>query len=172
MIGRSTCAITTSDHMQVSHSGTPNLNTLEILNHFWPISVSYKQAATKDMDFIFPVRTLPSLAYQACNYEGIDMHILATVLCIVGENFVEIWQLTGQNVLLWLGSIKPPHLQTAYRNRAEYFSVDSNIIGRSTCPITRPDLMRVSHSRTPKLNILEILIYFWPTSQACKQATT
>ena len=32
--------------------------------------------------------------------------------------------------------------------------------------------MRVSHSRAPKLNILEILIHFWPTSESCRQATT
>ena len=77
--------------MQISHSVTPNLNILEILNHFWPISEPCRQATTKDMDFIFPVRALPSLTYQACNYDGIDMHSLATVLCIVGKNFVEIW---------------------------------------------------------------------------------
>ena len=77
--------------MQVSHSGTPNLNILQILNHFWPTSESCRQANTKDMDFIFPLRILPSLTYQACNYDGIDMHSLATVLRIVGENFVEIW---------------------------------------------------------------------------------
>ena len=77
--------------MQVSHSGTPNVNILEILNHFWPTSEFCRQATTKDMDIIFPVRALPPLTYQACNYDGIDMHSLATVLCIVGENFVEIW---------------------------------------------------------------------------------
>ena len=77
--------------MQISHSVTPNLNILEILNHFWPTSESCRQVTTKDMDFIFLVRALPSLTYQACNYDGIDMHRLATVLCIVGENFVEIW---------------------------------------------------------------------------------
>ena len=77
--------------MQISHRGTPNLNIFEILNHFWPTSESCRQATTKDMDFIFPVRALPSLTYQACNYDGIDMHSLATVLCIVGKNFVEIW---------------------------------------------------------------------------------
>ena len=77
--------------MQVSHRGTPNLNILEILNHFWPTSESCRQATAKDMDFIFPVRALPSLTYQACNYDRIDMHSLATVLCTVRENFVEIW---------------------------------------------------------------------------------
>ena len=55
---------------------------------------------------------------------------------------------------------------------AESFRVDSNMTGRYTCPITRSDLMRVSHSRAPKLNILEILIHFWPTSESCRQATT
>ena len=77
--------------MQVSHSGTPNLNILEILNHFWTTSKSFRQATTKGMDFILPVRTLPSLTYQVCNYEVIDMHSLPTVLWIVGEDFPEIW---------------------------------------------------------------------------------
>ena len=31
--------------------------------------------------------------------------------------------------------------------------------------------MRVSHSWTPKLNILEILKHFWPESEPCMQAT-
>ena len=77
--------------MQFSHSGTSKLNILEILNHFWPTSESCRQVTTKDMDFIFLVRALPSLTYQACNYDGIDMHSLDTVLCQIGENFVEIW---------------------------------------------------------------------------------
>ena len=77
--------------MHVSHSRTPNLNILEIFNHFWPTSESCRQATTKDMDFILPVRALPSLTNQACNYGGVDMHSLATLLCTVGENFVEIW---------------------------------------------------------------------------------
>ena len=80
-----------------------------------------------------------------------------------GDNFVEIWYFTGQNVLFWSGSIKRPDLQTAYRYRAKSFRVDSNIIGRSA--VTRSDLMRVSHSWTRKLNILEILTHFWPASE-------
>ena len=86
-----------------------------------------------------------------------------------GDNFVEIWYFTGQNVLFWSGSIKRPDLQTAYRYRAKSFRVDSNMIGRSA--VTRSDLMRVSHSWTPKLNILEILTHFWPASEPCRQAT-
>ena len=43
------------------------------------------------------------------------------------------------------------------------------MIGRSA--VTRSDLMRVSHSWTPKLNILEIFTHFWPTSEPCRQAT-
>ena len=86
-----------------------------------------------------------------------------------GENFAEIWYFTGQNVLFWSGSIKRADLQTAYRYRAESFRVDSNMIGRSS--VTRSDRMRVSHSWTPKLNILEILTHFWPPSEPCRQAT-
>ena len=43
------------------------------------------------------------------------------------------------------------------------------MIGRSA--VTRSDLMRFSHSWTPKLNILEILKHFWPASEPCRQAT-
>ena len=86
-----------------------------------------------------------------------------------GDNFVEIWYFTGQNVLFWRGSIKRPDLQTVSRYTAESFRVDSNMIGRSA--VTRSVLMRVSHSWTPKLNILEILPHFWPASEPCRQAT-
>ena len=37
--------------------------------------------------------------------------------------------------------------------------------------VIRFDLMRVSHSWMPKLNILEILTNFWPASEPCRQAT-
>ena len=87
-----------------------------------------------------------------------------------GDNFVEIWYFTGQNVLFWSGSINRPDLPTAYRYRTESFSVDSNVIGRSTCAVTRSHLMRFSHSWTPQLNILEILKHFWPASEPCRQA--
>ena len=43
------------------------------------------------------------------------------------------------------------------------------MIGRFA--VTRSDLMLVSHSWTPKLNILEILKHFWPSSEPCRQAT-
>ena len=86
-----------------------------------------------------------------------------------GDNFVEIWYFTGQNVLFWRGSIKRPDLQTAYRYRAKSFRVDSNMIGRSA--VTRSVLMRVSHSWMPKLNVLEILTNFWPASEPCRQVT-
>ena len=81
-----------------------------------------------------------------------------------GDNFVEVWYFAGQNVLFWRGSIKRPDLQTAKRYSAESFRVDFHVIGQSTCAITRSDLMQVSHSGTPKLNILENLKHFWPAS--------
>ena len=45
------------------------------------------------------------------------------------------------------------------------------MIGRSTCAVTRFNLMWVSHSWTPNLNILEILKQYWPASEPCIQAT-
>ena len=44
-----------------SHSWTPQLNILEISKHFWPASEPCRQATIKDMDFMFPVPSLPSL---------------------------------------------------------------------------------------------------------------
>ena len=79
MIGRS--AVTKSDLMRVSHSWMPKLNILEILTNFWPASEPCRQATIKDMDFIFPVRTLPSLTCPPCIYEGMDMHSSYTVVC-------------------------------------------------------------------------------------------
>ena len=49
-------------------------------------------------------------------------------------------------------------------------NVVSNMIGRSAVAVTRSDLMRVSHSWTPKLHILEILTHFWPESEPCRHA--
>ena len=40
-----------------------------------------RQATINDMDFMFPVPSLPSLTWHRCKYEGMDMHNLATVLC-------------------------------------------------------------------------------------------
>ena len=98
------------------------------------------------------------------------MHSLATVLCQIWGQFRWNLVIYGSKCPVLKGSIKRPDLPTAYRYRTESFSVDSNVIGRSTCAVTRSDLMRVSHSWTPQLNILEILKHFWPASEPCRQA--
>ena len=87
MIGRSTCAVTTSHLMRVSHSWTPQLNILEILTHFWPESEPCIHANVKDMDCILPVRALPSLIDPHCKYEGMDMHSWSTVVCKIWGQF-------------------------------------------------------------------------------------
>ena len=87
MIGRSTYAVTRSDLMRVSHSWMPRLNILEILPNFWPASEPCRQANIKDMDCIFPVRTLPSLTCPPCKYEGMDMHSSSTVVCNIWGQF-------------------------------------------------------------------------------------
>ena len=123
------------------------------------------------MDFIFPVRALLSVTYPPYIYEGMGMHRWSTVVYQIW------WQFRWNLVIYWSkcpilkGLIQRPNLQAAHRYRAESFWVDSNLIGRSTCAVTRSDLMRVSHSWTPKLNILKILKHFWPASEPCRQAT-
>ena len=155
--------------MRVSHSWTPQLNILEILKHFWPASEPCRQANIKDMDCIFPVRAPPSFMYPPCKYEGMVMHSWSTVVCQIWGQFRWNLVLYRQNVLFWRGSINRTDLQTAYRYRDKSFRVDSNMIGRSA--VIRSDLMRVSHSWMPKLNILEILKHFWPATEPCRQVT-
>ena len=123
------------------------------------------------MDFIFPVRALTSATYPPCIYEGMGMHSWSRVVCQIWGKFRWNLVIYGSKCPILKGSIKGPNLQPADRYRAESFGVDSNMIGRSTCAVTRSDLMRVSHSWTPKLNILEILKHFWPESEPCIQAT-
>ena len=167
MIGRS--AVTRSDLMLVSHSWTPKLNILEILKHFWPSSEPCRQATINDMGFMFPVPALPSVTYRPRKYKGMNMHSLATVLCQIWGQFRWNLVLHGSKcpILKWVHqTARSPN---AYGYRTESFSVDSNMTGRSA--VTRSDLMRLSHSWTPKLNILEILTHFWPASEPCRQAT-
>ena len=123
------------------------------------------------MDFIFPVRALHSVTYPPCIYEGTGMHSWSTVVC-------QIWGQFRWNLVIYVskcpilkGSIKRPNLFTADRYRAESLCVDFNMIGWSTCAVTRFDLMRVSHSWTQNVNILEILKHFWTASEHCIQAT-
>ena len=86
--GRSTCAVTRSDLMRLSHSWTPKLNILEILTHFWPASEPCRQATITDMDFMFPVPALP-LPYLATLKIWRHGHAqrLATVLCQIWGQF-------------------------------------------------------------------------------------
>ena len=136
MIGRSTCAVTRSDLMRVSHSWTPQLNILEILKHFWPASEPCRQANIKDMDCLFPVRALPSLIYPPCKYEGMYMHSWSTVVC---QNWGQFrWNLVNY------GS-KCPILKRVHQTarspiglwiQAVSFRVDSNMIGPYTWAVT------------------------------------
>ena len=85
MIGRS--AVIRSDLMRVSHSWMPKLNILEILTNVWPASEPCRQATIKDMDFIFPVLTLPSITCPPCKHEGMDMRGSSTVVCHIWGQF-------------------------------------------------------------------------------------
>ena len=73
--------------MRVSHSWMPKLNIFEILTTFWPASESCRQATIKYMDFIFPVRTLPTVTYRPWKYKGMDMPSWSTVVCQIWGQF-------------------------------------------------------------------------------------
>ena len=151
--------------MRVSHSWMPKLNILEILTNFWPASEPCRQAPIKDMDFIFPVRTLPSPTCPPCKHEGMDMHSSSTVVC---QHLGTISLKPGKlRVKMYYSEGGPSNGQISKRlmdTGLNPFRVDSNMIGPYTWAVTRSDLMRFSHSWTPQLNILEILKHFWPAS--------
>ena len=77
---------TRSDLMRVSYSGTAKLKIPEISKKFWPASEPCREATSKHSDSIFPVPVLRTLTYTSCNWEGINMHSVATLVCqILGE---------------------------------------------------------------------------------------
>ena len=173
MIGRSTWAVARSDLMRVSHSWIPKVSILEILKHFWPASEPCRQATIMIWTLCFLCLPCPPpLPSDRCKYEGMDMHNLATVLC-------QIWGQFRWNLVLY--ESKCPILKGVHQTaRSPNCVIDTGLnhsasipiwSGDHTCAVTRSDLKRVSHSWTPKLNILEILKHFWPASEPCRQAT-
>ena len=72
------------------------------------------------------------------------------------------WNLViaGQDVLFWRGSIKRLDLQTTCRYRAETSRVCSYRIELQSCVVTRSNLIRVSHSGTSNLKLLEMFNHF------------
>ena len=72
------------------------------------------------------------------------------------------WNLVvaGQDVLFWRGSIKRLDLQTTCSYRAETSRVFSYRIELQSCVVTRSNLIRVSHSGTSNLKLLEMFNHF------------
>ena len=165
-LGPLSCVDTRSDLMRVSQSGMSNVKIPEILQICWPASEPCREATSKYSGSIIPVPILRIHTYPPCNWEGIDMRSLVTVAC---QSWVKYrWNLViaWQKVLFWRGSVKRLVLQTTYRYRAERYRVEPfriyfYRIGLPYCVVTRSDHMRVSHSRTSKLKILEIFKHFF-----------
>ena len=85
------------------------------------------------------------------------MRSSATVVCQIWVKYRWNLVIAWQNVLFRRGSIKRLVLQTTYRYRGEPFRNYFYRIGLPYCVVTRSDLMRVSHSRTPNWKFLK----FW-----------
>ena len=100
---------------------------------------------------------LRTRTYQLCNWEGIDMRSSATVVCQIWVKYSWNLVIAWQNVLFRRGSIKRLVLQMTYRYMGEPFRNYFYRIGLPYCVVTRSDLMRVSHSRTPNCKFLK----FW-----------
>ena len=170
-IGLPSCVDTRSDLMRVSYSGRSKLKIPEILKISWPASEPCREATSKYSDPIFSVPVLRTLTYTPCNWEGINMHSVATLLGKILGKYRWNLVIARQNVLFWRGSIKRLDLHTTYRYRAVIFSIDSYRAGLPCFVDPRSDLMRVSYSGTSKLKIPEILKIFWPASEPCREAT-
>ena len=103
-------------------------------------------------------------SYQLCNWNGIDMRSSATVVCQIWVKYSWNLVIAWQNVLFRRGSIKRLVLQMTYRYRRKHRKYGGKPfrnyfyrIGLPYCVVTRSDLMRVSHSRTPNWKFLK----FW-----------
>ena len=159
---------TRSNRIGVSHSGTSNLKLLEMFNHF-------------DLHRIHVSRE-PVGLLASCILCELHIHIPTKSLnrkvwaCIVQpQRPVKVggkyrWNLViaGQDVLFWRGSIKRLDLQTTYRYRAETFRVRFYRIALQSYVVTRSNPIRVSHSGTSNLKLLEMFNHFWPASEPCK----
>ena len=128
------------------------------------------------MDFIFPVRALTSVIHPHCIYEGMGMHSWSTVVCQTWGQFRWNLVIYGSKCRILKGVHQTGRSTNGLdRYRAESFRVDCRQatiwLGDLPVQLQGLNLMRVSHSWTPKLNILEILKHFWPASGPCIQAT-
>ena len=160
-----------SNLMRVSHSWTSNLKIPQIYKIFWPASEPCIGATNKYSDSMFPLPVLHIRTYTPCNWEGISMHSLATLVCQRWRKYRWNMEIAGENVLFWMGSIKRLKLQTTYWYRAEPSIIYSYMSGQPAFVDTRSDLLRVSHSWTSNLKILQIYKIFWPASEPCIGAT-
>ena len=112
--------------------------------------------------------SVPALHIRTCppdNSQSMDKHSLATLVCQIWVNYRWNMEIAGQNVLFWMGSIKRLDLQTTYRYRAKHFRIYSYWRGLPYFVVTRFENMRVSHSGTSNVKILEIFKHFWPASE-------
>ena len=104
MVVLHSAAITMSDYMRVSHSGTSKLKIPEILKIFWPAWETCREATSEYSDSIFPVRILRIRTYQPCKYEGIGIYGVGTLICRSWGKYRRIMEIARQNVLFWRGS--------------------------------------------------------------------
>ena len=154
--------------MRVSDSGTSNLKFLKVLNiidlHWSPV----RRAPLELGATYFPVPTLHIRTYTPCKWEGMGMHSLTALVCQLGAKYRWNLEIAGQIAPFWRGSIKRLDLRTTYRYRVETFGVYSYPTGVPSFVVTRYNPMRVSHSGTSKLEILESFKHYWPASEPCK----
>ena len=151
-------------------AGRHNWIFLKFYLHFWPALEPCKRATIKDIDFIFPVRTRPTLTCPPCKYEGMDIHSSSTVVC-------QIWGQFRWNLVLY-GS-KCPILKRVHETARSPFGLwIQHCILQGRFQYDRAIYLS-SYNVWPyagqsqldaKLNILEILTHFWTAAEPCGQA--
>ena len=156
-IGLPYCVVTRSDHMRVSHSGTSNWKFLK----FWNIFDLHRGPVSRE-PFGLGASYLLCLLYvpvptNCVIGKALTCVVSATVVCQIWVKYSWNLVIAWQNVLFRRGSIKRLVLQMTYRYMGEPFRNYFYRIGLPYCVVTRSDLMRVSHSRTPNCKFLK----FW-----------
>ena len=86
MMGLHSAVVTTSVYMRVSHSGTSNLKIPEILEYFDLQRRPVERQPICIVTLYFLCLSYVYLPTEPCNYEGMGMHSVDTLVCqTVGE---------------------------------------------------------------------------------------
>ena len=154
------CVVTRSNLIRVNHSGTSKSKLLEIFKHF-DLHRSHVSREPPGLEASYMLCVL----YINIPTQPLKRNVWACIVqpqlpVKVGDKYRWNLVVAGLDVLFWRGSIKRLDLQTTCRYMAETSRVFSYRIELQSCVVTRSNLIRVSHSGTSNLKLLEMFNHF------------